>query len=73
MTDAPNRTLNPESSLVVTYHGTDAHFHQRDSHNPNRPTCQPGRSLGVLTVLIRAQDSGLTPFRQCWEVDRDEQ
>lgn len=72
MTHAPNRTLNPESSLVVTYHGSDPYFHQRDSHNPNRPACNPDRPPGVLTPLMRAQDSGLIPCRQCWEEDRDE-
>lgn len=67
MTDAPNRILNPEWSLVVIYCGTDPYFHQRDSHSPNRPACRPGRSPGVLTPLMHAQDSGLMPCGQCWE------
>jgi len=72
MTDTPERILDPQSSLVVTYHGTDAYFHQRDSHSPNRPACQPGHPPGVLTPMLRAQDSGLVPCRRCWNEDRDE-
>ncbi|HUG31490.1 MAG TPA: hypothetical protein VMM14_01245 [Acidimicrobiia bacterium] len=67
MSDTPQRILNPESSLVVTYHDTDPYFHRRDSRSPNRPACQPGRSPGVLTPLMRAQDSGLMPCGQCWQ------
>ena len=72
MTGEPQPILNPESSLVVTYHGTDPYFHQRDAHNPNRPACRPGRSSGVLTPLVTAQNSGLMPCRKCWGKDRDE-
>lgn len=37
MTDTPPRILNPESSLVVTYHGTDPYFHQRDPRHQTDP------------------------------------
>jgi hypothetical protein len=72
MTGEPQPILNPESSFVVTYHGTDPNFHQLHSRSPNRPACQPEKPPGVLTPLTRAQDSGLMPCRKCWGEDRDE-
>jgi hypothetical protein len=57
MTDAPERILDPQSSLVVTYHGTDPYFHQRDSRSPNRPPVirgtRPGSSYQSCELRTR--------------------
>lgn len=66
MNDTTQRLLSPDSSLVVVYLKADPYFHERDADRPNRPRCQPDLQPGVLTPLLRAQDSGLMPCPQCW-------
>lgn len=72
MSRTPRRSLNPESSLVVTYLGTDPCFHRRDERGPNRPACNPDGPPGVLMPLMGAQDSGLLPCPTCWDEDPNE-
>jgi hypothetical protein len=57
------------STLVVTYRGTDPHFHQSDPRYPNRPSCGSRSEPGVATPLSRALDSGLTPCQSCSDAE----
>lgn len=72
MTDAPNRILNPEWSLVVIYCGTDPYFHQRDSHSPNRPRLPAGSFTGSPHTVDACPGLGSHALWAMLGADRDE-